>query len=34
MKLTLAIPTHGMADGGYFFKRLLDSLWNQTFQDF
>ena len=33
-KLTVAIPTHSMADGDYFFKRLLDSLWNQTFQDF
>lgn len=33
-KLTVAIPTHGMDDKEFFFKRCLDSLWNQTFQDF
>jgi len=34
MKLSCAIPTHSMKDSGYFFRRLLDSLWNQSFQDF
>lgn len=33
-KLSVAIPTHEMKDGERFFKRCLDSLWNQTFQDF
>ncbi len=33
-KLSLAIPTHSMHNGDYFFKRCLDSLWNQSFQDF
>src|SRR3990167_9201517 len=33
-KMTIAIPTHSMADADYFFRRLLDSLWNQSFQDF
>jgi glycosyltransferase involved in cell wall biosynthesis len=33
-KMSVAVPTHSMQDGKYFFKRLLDSLWNQTFQDF
>ncbi len=32
--LSLAIPTHSMLSGEYFLTRLLDSLWNQTFQDF
>ncbi len=32
--LTIAIPTHEMKDGEYFLRRCLDSLWNQTFQDF
>lgn len=30
----MAIPTHEMPHGGYFLKRCLDSLWNQSFQDF
>jgi len=34
MKLSCAIPTHSMKDSGYFFRRCLDSLWNQSFQDF
>jgi len=34
MKLSVAIPTHQIERSGYFFKRCLDSLWNQTFQDF
>lgn len=33
-KLTVAIPTHQMEDADYFFRRCLDSLWNQSFQDF
>lgn len=33
-KITVAIPTSEMKDGKYFFRRCLDSLWNQTFQDF
>ena len=33
-KISIAIPTHSMKDGKYFFRRLLDSLWNQSFQDF
>jgi len=33
-KLSVAVPTHSMKDGDYFFRRLLDSLWNQSFQDF
>ncbi len=34
VKLTVALPTHGMEDRQYFFKRCLNSLWSQTFQDF
>lgn len=34
MKLTVAIPTHDMDSKDYFFRRCLDSLWNQSFQDF
>jgi len=34
MKLTVAIPTHDMDSKEYFFRRCLDSLWNQSFQDF
>lgn len=34
MKLSVAIPTHSMEDSSYFFRRCLDSLWNQSFQDF
>lgn len=33
-KLTVAIPTHDMENKVFFLKRCLDSLWNQTFQDF
>lgn len=33
-KLSLAIPTHSMMSSKYFFRRCLDSLWNQSFQDF
>lgn len=33
-KLTVAIPTHSMKDNSYFFRRCLDSLWNQSFQNF
>lgn len=32
--LTVAVPTHDMEGKGYFLKRLLNSLWNQSFQDF
>src|SRR3990167_9957702 len=34
MKFTIAIPTHEMENRTFFFKRCLDSLWGQTFQDF
>jgi len=34
LKLSVAIPTHNMLDGKYFFRRCLDSLWNQSFQNF
>ena len=33
-KMSIAIPTHGMENKQFFMKRCLDSLWNQTFQDF
>lgn len=33
-KMTVAIPTHGMENAEQFFRRCMDSLWNQTFQDF
>lgn len=33
-KLSVAIPTHSMKNSDYFFRRCLDSLWNQSFQDF
>lgn len=33
-RMTIAVPTHGMENKGVFLRRLLDSLWNQTFQDF
>ena len=33
-KLSVCVPTHGMKDREIFFRRLLDSLWNQSFQDF
>ena len=32
--MSLCIPTSDMQDKGYFFRRCLDSLWNQSFQDF
>lgn len=32
--LSVAVPTHKMENGNYFFRRLLDSLWDQSFQDF
>ena len=32
--LSIAIPTHQMENRDYFFKKCLDSLWVQTFQDF
>lgn len=34
MKLSVAIPTHQMPNAEYLFRRCLDSLWNQSFQDF
>lgn len=34
MKLSVAIPTHGMDDRIFFFERCLESLWSQSFQDF
>ncbi len=34
MKLSIAIPTSSMLEGEYFFTRCLDSLWDQSFQDF
>jgi glycosyltransferase involved in cell wall biosynthesis len=33
-KMSVAIPTHSMKDSPFFFRRCLDSLWNQSFQDF
>lgn len=33
-KMTVAIPTSKMANGHELFKRCLESLWNQSFQDF
>ncbi len=33
-KLSIAIPTSDMPDKKIFFKRCLNSLWNQSFQDF
>lgn len=30
----MCIPTHEMEDRKYFFKHCLESLWNQSFQDF
>lgn len=33
-KLSVCIPTHQMEDYDYFLHRCLDSLWNQSFQDF
>ena|SRR3990167_1310570 len=33
-KLSLAIPTHGMDNAEFFFRKCLDSLWDQSFQDF
>lgn len=32
--ISIAIPTHEMENGEYFFKRCMDSCWDQTFQDF
>lgn len=32
--MTVAIPTHEMQHREFFLARCLDSLWNQTFQDF
>lgn len=34
IKMSIAVPTHQVGDNVYLFKRLLDSLWNQSFQDF
>lgn len=33
-RMTVAIPTHEMVHREFFLTRCLDSLWNQTFQDF
>ena len=33
-KMSVCIPTSDMLDKDYFFRRCLDSLWNQSFQDF
>ena len=33
-RITVAIPTHSMQDASFFFQRCLDSLWNQTYQNF
>lgn len=32
--VSVCVPTHDMEGKHYFFKRLMDSLWNQSFQDF
>ncbi len=32
--LSIAVPTYEMPDADYFFRRLLESLWNQSFQNF
>lgn len=32
--ISVCVPTHEMEDREFFLKRLLESLWNQTFQDF
>ena len=34
MRLSIVIPTSDMNDKKYLFRRCLDSLWNQSFQDF
>lgn len=34
MKLSVVIPTHQFEGNNHHFRRLLDSLWMQTFQDF
>ena len=33
-KMSVCIPTHSMLNGDYFFRRCLESLWNQSFQNF
>src|SRR3990167_6565185 len=33
-KMSIAIPTSGMKNKEFFFTRCLESLWNQSFQDF
>jgi glycosyltransferase involved in cell wall biosynthesis len=34
MKISIAIPTSGMKDKEYFLTRCLNSLWDQSLQDF
>ncbi len=34
MKMSVCIPTSDMKNKDFFFRRCLDSLWNQSFQDF
>lgn len=34
MKISVAIPTSNMPNGEALFRRCLDSLWDQSFQDF
>ena len=33
-KMSVAIPTHEMQNKEHYFRRCMDSLWDQTFQDF
>lgn len=33
-KLSVVVPTHDMEGKDYFFKRCMESLWLQSFQDF
>lgn len=33
-RISVCVPVHNMQDGGYFLKRLTDSLATQSFQDF
>lgn len=33
-KISIAVPTHSMENADYFLIRCLESLWNQSFQNF
>lgn len=34
MRISVCVPTHDMKNGGYFLRRLQNSLINQTFRDY